>query len=140
VNDTSASSNSQQQIPWSDDAERELDEAIERAWRAQQGAKLNGVGTMPVDAMVMPRVRRRRGAKPKLSPELIKEAQEDLLAWGRPLRPFAQALQHTANFLKRKGHTADKRQFKTYVRRVIIPLLSEEQKPKKRQPRKAKTA
>jgi hypothetical protein len=83
--------------------------------------------------------RRRGGAKPKFSPELIEEAQADLRAWGKPLRPYAPALQHVANFLKRKSLAVEKRQFKTIVRCIIIPLLPEDQKPKKRQ-RKAKAA
>jgi len=113
VNSTDPSPNPQPQISW-----------------------LGGIGSMMVDTTVVPRVRRRRGAKPKFSPELIKEAQENLRACGKPLRPYVPAVQHVLNFLKRKGLILDKRQFKTIVRRIIDPLLPEEHKPKKRQPRK----
>jgi hypothetical protein len=136
VNSNDPSPNQQSQIPWSEDAGPELDEAIERVWLVQERPRLGGIGSMMADTTVVPRVRRRRGAKAKFLPELIKEAQEDLLASGMPLRPYVPAVKHVSNFLKRKGLTLDKRQFKTIVRRIIAPLLPEEHKPKKRQPRK----
>ena len=79
--------------------------------------------------------KKRGGVKPKLSPDLIAEAQADLRTWGKPLRPYAPAFQHVVNFFKRKNKNlvVDKKQFKTIVRWIIVPLLPENQKPKKRQ-------
>jgi hypothetical protein len=88
---------------------------------------------------VKPKDRRRDGgAKPKFTPELIKEAQADLKAWGKSLRPYAPALKHVAKFLQSKGIAADKRQSKSIVRWIIVPLLPEDKKPKKRQGQKPK--
>jgi hypothetical protein len=52
------------------------------------------------------------------------------------LRPYAPAFKRITNCFKGKGLVLDKRQFKTAVRLIIIPLLPEDQKPKKRRPRK----